>query len=162
MPWEVRIRRADGAPLGDAAIVRQQIESTLPAIQFYRESSGAEKIAAARAAGVEFPDVLRQHLENRPTTERAEYVGDRYTMVLYGFEAQPLCTINVELRGDGNPMPVLAALCRPNGWMAIDDTSRQALDLASDEAAGWEAFRGHRDRAVRSIQASESNEQADL
>jgi hypothetical protein len=62
MPWEVTIRRADGAPLGDLAAVRQQIAAALPAIQFDREPSGAEKIAAARAASVEFPDIIRQHL----------------------------------------------------------------------------------------------------
>jgi hypothetical protein len=40
MSWEVTIRHADGAPLGDLASFRQQITDALPAIQFHREPSG--------------------------------------------------------------------------------------------------------------------------
>lgn len=158
MPWEVTIRRADGAPLGELAAVRQQITAAVPAVQFHREPSGLEKIAAARAAGLEFPDVIRQHLEQRPATERAEFEGDGFSVVLYGFEAQPLSAIHAEVRGDGNPAPVLAALCRPHGWVAVDEASGQPLELGASAAAEWEAFRAYRDRAIRSIQASDSGE----
>jgi hypothetical protein len=158
MPWEVTIRGANGAPVGDMAAVRQQITAAVPAIQFRREPSGLEQIAAARALGIEFPDVLRQHFEQRPATERAEFEGDGFSLVLYGFEAQPLTAIHAEVRGDGNPVPVLAALCRPNGWLAVDDASGQPVEMAGTAAAGWEAFRAYRDRAIRSIQPSDSGE----
>jgi hypothetical protein len=158
MPWEVTIRRTDSAPLGDLATVRQQIAAALPAMRFHREPSGPEKIAAARAAGVEFPDVIRQHLEQRPATERAEVAGDGVSMVLYGFEAQPLTAVHAEIRGDGNPLPVLAALCRPNAWVAVDHARGRPIDLAGDSAADWDAFRAYRDRAIRGIRASGSGE----
>lgn len=154
MPWEVTIRRADGAPLGDQAAVRQQIAADLPAMQFYREPSGPEKIAAARAAGVEFPEFLRKHLEQHAATERAELEGDGFSILLYGFEAQPLTVIHADVRGQGNPLPVLTALCRPHGWLAIDNASGQPVELSGDEAASWEAFQSYRDRAIRSIQES--------
>src|SRR5262249_20586970 len=99
-----------------------------------------------------------QHLEKRPATERAEFDGDGFSVVLYGFEAEPLAAIHAEVRGDGNPVPVLAALCRPHGWVAIDDASGQPVELADAVAAGWEAFRAYRDRAISSIQASDSAE----
>lgn len=155
MPWEVTIQRTDGAPLGDLATVRQQFEAALPALQFYREPSGLEQIAAARAIGVEFPDVIRKHMEQRPATEQADYEGDGFSVRFYGFEAQPLDTVYAEVRGDGNPLPLLAALCRPNTWVATDDTSGQPVDLEGAAAAGWEAFRAHRDRAISDIEASE-------
>jgi hypothetical protein len=158
MPWELTIRRADGAPLGDLAGVRQQIAAALPAMQFHRELSGPETIAAARAVGVEFPDIIRQHLEQRPATEQAEFEGDGFSVVLYGFEANPLSAIHAEVRGNGNPAPMLAALCRPHEWVAVDDASGQPVELAGAAAAGWEAFRAYRDRAIRSIQESDSGE----
>ena len=129
MSWEVTIRRADGAPLGDLVTLRQQIGDALPGTQFQREPSGQEKIAAARAAGVEFPDIIRQHLESRPATELAEFEGDGISVVLYGFEAEPLSAIHAEVRGEGNPVPVLAALCRPQGWGAVDDASGQPIEM---------------------------------
>jgi hypothetical protein len=156
MPWEVTIRQADGTPLGDLAVVRQQIAVSVPAMQFHREPSGPEKIAAARAAGIEFPDVIRQHMEGRPATEQAELDGDGFSVRLYGFDAQPLLAIYAEVRGNGNPVPFLAALCRPNGWVAVDDTSGQPVDLAGPTAAGWESFRAYRDRVIRSIEESSS------
>jgi hypothetical protein len=158
MPWEVTIRRADGAPLGDMATVRQQIVAALPAIRFERESSGQEKLAFARAKGIEFPEVLRQHFEQQLATERAEFYGDGFSIHLYGFEAQPLAAIHAEVRGDSNPAPVLASLCNPHDWVAVDDASGQPIDLAGSQASGWVAFRAYRDDAIRTIQASESGQ----
>jgi hypothetical protein len=78
--------------------VREQIIAGLPGIQFYREPSGAEMIAAARAAGVEMPEVIRKHMEQQSAEERAEYRGDDFSVELYGFEAQPLRAVLAEVR----------------------------------------------------------------
>ncbi len=155
MPWEVTIRRADGAPLGDLATVREQIVASLPAIRFEREASGQEKIAFARAKGIEFPEVLRKHFEQQLAKEWAEFIGDGFSVTLYGFEAQPLAAIHAEVRGDSSPAPVLAALCNPHDWVAVDNASGQPIDLAAAKVSGWEAFRAYRDDAIRTIQASE-------
>lgn len=93
MPWEITIRRHDGAPLGDLESVRQQITSALPAMQFYREPSGVEKIAAARAAGIEFPEIIRQHMEKRPATDQAAFETYELSVRMYGFNSQPLVKI---------------------------------------------------------------------
>jgi hypothetical protein len=157
MPWEVTIRRADSAPLGDLATVREQISTALPGVQFHRQPSGQEKIAAARAMGVEFPDIMRQHLEQLPATEQAEFEGDRLSLVLYGLDAQPLTALRAEVRGNGNPVPVLTALCVPNAWVAVDDATGNPIDLTGP-AAGWESFRAYRDSAVRSLKAADGRE----
>jgi hypothetical protein len=65
-----------------------------------------------------------------------------------------LCAVLAEVRGNGNPLPVIAALCRPNEWVAIDDASRQPVDLDGADAAGWEAFRAYRDRVINSLEES--------
>jgi hypothetical protein len=154
MPWEITIRRADGARLGDLAEVRQHLSAALPAIKFRREPSGIEKIAAARAVGVEFPEIIRQHLEQRSATEQAEFEGDGFSVVAYGFERQPLDAIHVEIRGEGNPVGVLAALCLPQGWIVVDDSIGQPVELAGDAITNWETFREYRDRAIRNIQTT--------
>jgi hypothetical protein len=43
--------------------------------------------------------------------------------LLYGFNAEPFTAIHAEVRGRGDPHPVLAALCRGNGWAATDDAT---------------------------------------
>lgn len=155
MPWEIAIRNADDSALADVATVRQQFTAAIPGLQFYREPSGLEKIAAARAMGVEFPDVIRQHMEQRPATEQADYEGDGFSMRFYGFGAQPLRAVYAEVRGDGNPLLVLAALCRSNKWIVTDDTSGRPVDLDGAVAEGWEAFRAYRDRVISRIEASD-------
>jgi hypothetical protein len=155
MPWEITIRRSDGSPFGDFPTVRHQIITALPAVTFQRLPSGLERIAAARAAGVEFPEVIRQHFEGQPAAEQAEFEGDGFSLELYGFEAQPLSAIHANIRGNGNPVPVLAALCRPHDWLAIDDAGGKPIDLTGAEAAGWESFKAYRNRAISSIRARE-------
>jgi hypothetical protein len=160
LPWEVTIRRPDGAPLGDYSAVRQQISAVLPGIQFRRLPSGQEKIADARAIGIEFPEVLRQHLEQQPAVEQAEFEGDGFSIQLYGFGSCPLAAFHAELRGDGDPVPVLRALCVPNGWIAVDDSSGRPMERTSESAAGWESFQAYRDQSVRKLK--EASDDAEL
>jgi hypothetical protein len=51
------------------------------------------------------------------------FEGEEFSIVLYGFNAEPLSAIHAEVRGGGDPNPVLTALCRENGWVAIDDAT---------------------------------------
>jgi hypothetical protein len=158
MPWEVTIQRENGSTLGELESVQQQIVTAIPAIQFYREASGPEKISIARSRGVEFPEVILRHFETLPAKVGAVFQGDQFSVSLYGFGAQPLNVIHAEIRGEGNPVPLLAALCRPNGWLAIDDASGDPIDLTGANASGWEAFQSYRSQATRDIQASSGDE----
>src|SRR5687768_951308 len=103
MPWEVTIRRADGEPLGDVPAVRERIEATVAGMRFFQEPSGAERVAAARARGIEFPDSIRQIFEKQPAKVQAVFEGDGLSVLLYGFEAEPLSALHAEVRGAGDP-----------------------------------------------------------
>lgn len=46
----------------------------------------------------------------------------------------------VEARGDGNPLPILAALCLPNGWHVVEACNGPVVDLNAESAPGWEKF----------------------
>lgn len=77
MPWELTISREDQDSLGDLESLQKAIESAIPGVEFYREPSGLEKMAAA---GIEFPEVMRAFLETAPATVQAEFEGDGFSM----------------------------------------------------------------------------------
>ncbi|MGL4420437.1 MAG: hypothetical protein ACRCZF_07225, partial [Gemmataceae bacterium] len=145
---------ADRSPLGELDSVQLQILDAVPGIQFFREPSGLEKIAAAAAQGVEFPEVIRNHFMNLPAKIGAVFEGEQYSVRFYGFSAQPLEVIHAEIRGEGNPVPMLAALCFPQGWIVVDDSTNETIDLAGGRASGWEAFGSYKDQVLRGIPAS--------
>ena len=159
MPWEVTIRSAENTALGTPEELRQQITTSVPAFEFYREPSGVEKIEAARASGVAFPQVIRESIERQPASVRAEYEGEGISILLYGFE-DPTREINVEIRGMGNPLPVLANICQPNGWVAIEDATGNEIDLSSNDAQDWESFQKYRDLAIRQFVCTDHEEPA--
>ena len=51
------------------------------------------------------------------------FEGDGFSILLYGFNAEPLIALHAEVRGNGDLHPVLTALCRKNGWVAVDDAT---------------------------------------
>ena len=114
MPWELTIARIDHSPLGDVASVRQVIEAALLGVQFYREPSGAEKMAAA---GIEFPEVLRRHLEGAPATIQADYEGEGFSIRFFLGTGPDVELINAEVRGGGDPLPKLQRLAAVTGWV---------------------------------------------
>jgi hypothetical protein len=152
MPWEITIRRSDRESLGDLDTVRREITAALPGVEFYSER-GDDILASLEAGGVEI-DRIRGLFESK-ILEKALFEGDGYSFEFYGLEDQPLNELHVEVRGGGNPISALAALCCPNGWTAIDDTSGEPIDLGSGSAAGWNSFRAYVGRAVRVIMSAE-------
>ena len=96
-------------------------------MQFFQQPSGAAQVAAARARGVEYPDVIRQIFEKQQAKTQAVFEGEDFSVLLYGFDAEPLAAIHAEVRGGGDPHPVLTALCRGNGWVATDDATGGAV-----------------------------------
>jgi hypothetical protein len=151
MPWEITIRRPDGSPLGDLVSVRHQMTHAVPGIVFYQEPSGTEKVAAYRRAGIELPEIVRHSLEKHPARVRAEFKSGEFSVSFYGLESEILCSVLAEVRGNGNPVSVLAALCLPNGWIVIDDASGRPVDLSGNSATGWDDFREFRDHAIQDM-----------
>jgi len=118
MPWELTIARADHAPLGDVEAVRRAVEAAIPGIRFYREPGGIEKIAAA---GIEFPEALRRHLESSPATTQADYEGDGFSIRLFLGAGPVVESVGAEVRGSGDPAPELRRLAQGTGWVIIED-----------------------------------------
>jgi hypothetical protein len=71
---------------------------------------------------------------------RGDYFDGDLSIRLYGFEAEPLKCVHVEVRGNGNPLPVLAAICVGHGWVVIDSDAVTPVDLTTGAASDWEEF----------------------
>lgn len=151
MAWEVTIRGADGDALGDEAAVRSWLNAAVPDLQRCREPSGAEAVAAARARGMEYPPALREVLETVPSQSVARVEQGDLSMQLYGFDHETIRAIHVEVRGRGDPIPILAAICGPRGWLAVDDSSGRPVELGDASTSGWEAFQAYRAHALAAM-----------
>lgn len=146
MPWEVSFRREDGQQLGEVSLVCSGIEAALPETRIYREWSGREKLEAATAQGVEFPEVIRAAFEHQPAKIQAYYQEDDLIIVFYGFESEPLRQLHAEIRGNGNPAEALLRICDQNAWQAIDDSTGETINLRDPMPAGWQSFVKYRER----------------
>ena len=154
MPWEITIRALNDEPLGDRDTVVKLITAAIPAIRWIEEPPLLQRIK-------DMPDHPFHALiptwpeETRARFAQSKLLGDfeapEFSVQLYGFEAKPISSVCVEVRGNGNPLPFLAAICKPNGWFATDDRDGQPVDLDAESANGWEWFRDYRDRVIGSV-----------
>jgi hypothetical protein len=141
MPWELAIRSRNNELLGSRDEVVQRMSKALPSIKWETEPPMPEE--AARYSDEE---IKRYFL----TSHLSGYFADSGLVIeFYGFEPEPIKSVHAALRGNCNPIPLLAALCVPNGWVVIDLVEKKEIDLSSAGASGWEAFRQFRDEAIR-------------
>jgi hypothetical protein len=157
MPWELTIRAPDGEPLGDCETVVQRIKAAAPAIRWIEEPSMLEQIKDMpnhpfHALIPTWPEATRARFAQSKLL--GDYEGPEFSVQLYGFEAKPIRSVCVEVRGNGNPLPFLAAVCKPNGWFATDDRDGQPVGLDAESSKGWERFRDYRERVIRSVDGS--------
>lgn len=83
-----------------------------------------------------------------PKLEADFEMGD-LSIQFYAADELVLHCVNGEVRGNGDPIPVLASLCQGRGWSVIDASDSSIVNLASaSESAGWERFRKWRDQAL--------------
>jgi hypothetical protein len=129
MSWTVYARCGDRSPLGDREAVEQAIASAVPGVRFYHEPSGPEKIAVTRERGVEFPEVVRRHLEQQPASRQGDFEGDGF-FVWFFLGAEPqLGSLPVELRGESErAVPLLRQLAARTGWV-VEGVSGEPITL---------------------------------
>lgn len=112
------IKRLDGKPLGPIAEVQQVLATAFPDIELGRLPSGAEKIQAAKEKGIEFPDVIRLHLESAPAQYGGEYEGPEFSAQLYFGPDDIVQQINIVLYGNTTAYdPIAEFLERESGWI---------------------------------------------
>jgi hypothetical protein len=56
------------------------------------------------------------------------------------------------VRGGGEPVPAICQLCKENGWVALDSSTGQLMDLNAAPSKSWEQFQKYRDQVTGSAQ----------
>jgi hypothetical protein len=153
MPWELTIVNAKDRqqPLGDRADVVARIAAALPGTLLQEAPGPSPELIA------EMPPALREHfLRPRPLSAFFEGVG--FT-IEFAAENEPLIrSLSADVRGDGNPVPALTALCRPNGWAVINIANGAVVDLTANESVAWNTFQAWRDKAIQDLSKGPKSE----
>ena len=134
--------------MGSEEEVRETFESAQPGIVWQAEP-GLESIvgAFADAESSPFLDRMRAMAQDRAGggQKKGLYEASGLTIEFYGFEQDSVSYVHADVRGSGNPMPIIRQLCQSANWKVIDDGTSQEIDLTDDVAQGWQEFCGWRD-----------------
>ena len=118
MGLDATIKRADGQPLGEVAVVRQALAAAFPGIVLGRLPSGADKIRKAAEMGIVFPDVIRKHLESSPARHGGSYTGPDFSADFHLGPSDMVQQIDVVLYGTTVASePMFALLEERHGWV---------------------------------------------
>jgi len=144
MAWELQVLAAGGGgSLGTVDQVRAKLRAAVPGIELGREAGGAEKIAAMKAAGVEVPDVIRERWLASTGAYVGSFEGDDLTMEFsLGEDEASVAGVLIDVRGSGDPMPIVRQLMAIEGWAVLDGSG------GPPTKESWEAFGEWRNDAV--------------
>lgn len=72
---------------------------------------------------------------------------DEWSIEFNAGDAPILQSIMLHVRGGGDPIPAIVAICKGTGWVAQDLSTGEPLD-AADGGRSWTAFQAFRDQIV--------------
>jgi hypothetical protein len=112
------IKRTDGQTLGSVESVQHALTVAFPGIVLGRLPSGADKIRAAAEQGIEFPDILRRHLEASPARHGGDYEGPDFSAQFSLGSADVVKHVDVVLYGTTTASePMFQLLEEQYGWI---------------------------------------------
>jgi hypothetical protein len=151
MPWEVTIVNAedDQKPLGERNDVIARIAAALPGVILQPAPGPSPETIA------QMPEILREHFARRPRQLNAEFDGDGFSIQFYAQDQPQIASVGAEVRGEGSPLPALAALCQPNGWAVINNEDEKPVDLQVMNSPEWDKFCAWRERALAAIKTDD-------
>jgi hypothetical protein len=148
MPWELRALPADDSgSLGTVERVQGKLRAAVPEIELYRDASGTEKIAAMEARGVQVPEVIRERWLGSKGAYQGLVEGEGFTIEFHlGEDEAAVVAVGIDVRGGGDPMPVVRRLMGIEGWKVVD------LQDEPPTMESWTAFSTWRDEGIDDIQ----------
>jgi hypothetical protein len=60
----------------------------------------------------------------------------------------PVDSFMLHIRGGGDPIAAITGLCRANGWIALDTSTGEFMDLTDPSRDGWDGFKKYRDQVL--------------
>lgn len=122
MPWELQALSSDDhGSLGTVEHVQAKLRAVLPEIEFYRDASGSEKLAAMESQGIAVPDVIRERWLLPAGAHQGLIEGDGFTIEFHlGEDDAAVIALGIDVRGSGDPMPILQKVMKIEGWTVVD------------------------------------------
>ena len=147
MPWELQaIPSDDSESLGSVEHVQAELRAAAPEIELFRDASGLEKLAAMESRGVTVPEMIRDHWLRSTGEYQGLIEGDRFTIEFYlGEDESTVVAVGINVRGAGDPMPVIQRLMKIPNWKVVD------LRGEPPSIESWKAFGTWRDDAIQQI-----------
>lgn len=150
MPWDITIIRgtvADRQPLGTQEEVLAAFAESLQ-LEFEQPGSPPQALLEI------MPPSVREAMVRKRLA--ADFEAGDLSIQFYASDEPILDCVNAEVRGNGDPLPALAAVCVKQGWSVIDCTTNTLLDLTSVAGSpAWERFCTWRDQALDQIRESD-------
>lgn len=57
----------------------------------------------------------------------------------------------LHVRGGGDPVSAIARLCSASGWVALDTSTGEFMDLDHPSHEGWASFQSFRDQVIETV-----------
>jgi hypothetical protein len=148
MPWELQaLPSDDSGSLGSIEQVQAKLRAAVPEIELGRDASGLEKLAAMESQGVKVPDVIREHWRRSKGAYQGLFQGQDFTIEFHlGEDEAAVVAVGIDVRGSGDPMPLVQRLMRIDGWNVLD------LRGQPPTVESWKSFSTWRDDAIQQIE----------
>ena len=144
MPWELQaLPSDDSGSLGSIERVQAELRVAVPEIELARDVSGREKLAVMEAQGITVPEVIREHWLRSNGAYQGLIEGIGFSVEFHlGEDEAAVVAVGIEVRGSGDPMPVIQRLMRIDGWKVIDPQGKPPT------VDSWKSFGSWRDDAI--------------
>jgi hypothetical protein len=139
MPWEIAIVRSptdEKVPLGERDAVIGAVTSALPNVVLENPGLPPEEFLATLSP-------MTREAFARPQLTGL-YQDDCIVFEFYTLDLPQIPFLCGNVRGSGNPIPVLRRLCLANGWSVVSSYNKAVVDLAAESSPEWETFCGYR------------------
>jgi len=144
MPWEITIvNEVADRPLGDRQTVCGWLAEALPGVALRPPPLPPSQALEAMSAAVR-EAFLRPRLE-------AVYEADDFSLEFFCGDEAEIGFLQADVRGSGNPLPLLRRLCGARGWAVISAADRSTVDLSAEVPAQWQRFCDWRDQVIGKI-----------
>jgi hypothetical protein len=131
MSWDVMILNADGTPRSTAEMPKDWRPKTMGDMETVRA------MINGTLPGIDWTDPAWGHL-----------LGDGYSIAFNYQTAGEVDSFMLHIRGGGDPVSAIVRLCKSNGWVALDASTGNLMDLDAPSRESWTRFQAYRDRIL--------------
>jgi hypothetical protein len=140
MSWDLMVFRPDGPPI--------PIDEIPGDYQFPEMGSASEVrgMISTYLPGIDWSD---------PTW--GVYRGEGFIIEFNMGSGEVLDGILLHVRGGGHAVGSIVRFVKPNGWVALDYSTADYLDLDNPSQEGWLGFHAYRDHVVGETSSEKAN-----